>query len=827
LQDTKTTAATMRNETEVRAELIDPLLLQQGWAVVPNSRVRREFPITKGRLIGVNKRKHPDKADYILQYNNRNVAVIEAKAENCYYTQGLAQAKDYAERLHIRFAIATNGNKYYIADLQGTEGDIETIPTPEELWQKLFPPQEQQKPAFNWEQLFHNIPFETKGGTWELRYYQQNAINAVMHAVANDQKRMLLTLATGTGKTAIAFQIAWKLFHAKWNINKDGKRSPRILFLADRNILASQAFNSFNAFEEEALVRISPKEINKKGKVPKNGSLFFTIFQTFMSGNFNTDSTEELIEEENAISYEGAAEAPSVYNRQPSMNFGQYPRDFFDFIIIDECHRGGANDESSWRAILEYFEPATQLGLTATPKRDVNGDTYKYFGEPIYVYSLKQGINDGFLTPFRVKQILTNLDEYIYTEDDTVIDGEIQAGKEYKEGDFNRTIKIDAREQFRVKDFLSKINQNEKTLVFCATQDHAAQVRDLINQYADAKNPNYCQRVTASDGALGEQYLRQFQNNELKLPVILTTSQKLSTGVDAPEIRNIVLLRPINSMIEFKQIIGRGTRLYDGKYYFTVYDFVKAYKHFSDPAWDGEPLEPEEPVTRPAIQPCNTCGCRPCECEKPAKEPCEMCGYIECRCEAKVKNVVHVKLADGKVRQLQSITTTSFWTPDGKPMTAQEFLEVLYGKLPTFFTSEDDLKQQWSEPASRRKLLENLSLQGFEIDQLREFQKVLDAENSDLYDVLSYVAYNSDILDRKTRVQKVQPEVAKLEPAYQDFLQFVLQQYEHKGIEELDDAKLGAYLQLKYNSIQDAKPILGDLQNVRHNFINIQRYLYI
>lgn len=785
----------MRNESETRAELIDPHLQQQGWAVVPESRIRREYPITKGRLLGSGKRAMPDKADYILQFNNRNVAVLEAKAEGCYYTEGLAQAKDYATRLNLRFAICTNGRKYYMADLQGRENDIDEVPTPEELWNKLYKIEKQNNPnSFDWEQKFHKIPFETKGGSWELRYYQQNAINEVLKAVATERKRILITLATGTGKTAVAFQIVWKLFHAKWNINKDGIRSPRILFLADRNILADQAFNAFGAFEDDALVRIKPSEISKKGKVPTNGSIFFTIFQTFMSG-------EEA-------------------------NFGQYPKDFFDFIIIDECHRGGANDESTWRAILEYFEPATQLGLTATPKRDGNGDTYKYFGEPVYVYSLKEGINDGFLTPFRVKQFQTNIDVYQFTPDDILVTGEIDVAREYTESDFNRIIAIKQREEFRIKEFLKLINQNQKTLVFCATQDHALAVRDLINQHSESKNTNYCQRVTANDGALGEKHLRDFQDNEKTIPTILTTSQKLSTGVDAPEIRNIVLMRPVNSMIEFKQIVGRGTRLFDGKDYFTIYDFVKAYKHFNDPAWDGEPLEPEPKEPGIPLRVCTICGQKPCICPKPEKEPCEKCGYIECRCENQ-KEVIEVILSDGKARQLQSIATTSFWSPDGKPISAPEFLKSLYGTVPELFLSEADLKQQWSVPATRKSLLEKLADKGFTREQLAEFQKILKAENSDIYDVLSYVAYQSEMLEREQRAAKMREHFKELNANHQEFLEFVLNQYILNGVYELDDEKLGTFLQLKYKTIADAKPILGDLKTIRNNFIEYQKYLYV
>src|SRR5438270_4848765 len=561
------------NEAETRAEHIDPALAAAGWGVVDGSRIRREYPITLGRIEGHGRRGKALTADYVLEYRNTKLAVVEAKASDEALTEGVAQAKNYAGKLAIRFAYASNGQGIYGIDMkEGTEAELSRYPTPDELWNLTF------AEANAWRDRFAAIPFEDKGGYFQPRYYQDIAIERVLEAIAAEKQRILLTLATGTGKTFIAFQIAWKLFQSRWNLSRQPSRRPRILFLADRNILANQAYNAFSPFPEDAMVRIEPESIRKKGKVPKNGSLFFTIFQTFMSG--------------------------PAKDGMPSPYFGEYPPDFFDFIVIDECHRGGANDESTWRAILTYFAPAVQLGLTATPKRRDNVDTYKYFGEPVYVYSLKDGINDGFLTPFRVRQISTTLDEYVYTPDDKLIEGEIEIGKRYTEADFNKIIEIKEREAHRVKVFMEQINQNEKTLVFCARQDHALAVRDLINQMKTSKDPNYCQRVTANDGALGEQHLRDFQDNEKTTPTILTTSEKLSTGVDARNIRNIVLIRPINSMIEFKQIIGRGTRLYDGKDYFTIYDFVKAHHHFSDPEWDGEPLEPEpKPEPVPPLEP--------------------------------------------------------------------------------------------------------------------------------------------------------------------------------------------------------------------------------
>ena len=480
--------------------------------------------------------------------------------------------------------------------------------------------------------------------------------------------------------------------------------------------------------------------------------------------------------------------------------------------MIDECHRGGANDESNWRDILDHFTPAVQLGLTATPKRQDNVDTYAYFGEPVYVYSLKEGINDGFLTPFKVKQISTTLDEYVYTPDDVLIEGEIEAGKRFEEADFNKIIEIKEREAHRVKLFMEQINQNEKTLVFCATQDHALAVRDLVNQMKTGTDPNYCRRVTANDGALGEQHLRDFQDNEKTIPTILTTSQKLSTGVDARNIRNIVLMRPINSMIEFKQIIGRGTRLYDGKDYFTIYDFVKAHHHFNDPEWDGEPIEPEEtpgvgsiPRPRPS----------PGEIHDPPGE------YVR-------RQKIKVKLADGKARTIQHMMVTSFWHPDGTPMSAQQFLEMLFGKLPEFFKNEAELRTLWSLPDTRAKLLEGLAEKGFGHEQLAEMQKIIDAENSDLFDVLAHVAYALPPLTRQARADKAKIEISThFNSKEQVFLDFVLSQYIKVGVEELDQAKLTPLLRLKYqDSIADAVADLGKPEDIGHVFFGFQKYLY-
>jgi type I restriction enzyme R subunit len=799
------------NEAETRAELIDPLLAAAGWGVLEGSRIRREYPITLGRLEGAGRRGKALSADYVLEYRNTKLAVVEAKSDEKALTEGVGQAKDYAGKLAIRFTYASNGKGIYGIDMQtGVEGELPAFPGPEALWLATFATENA------WRDRFAAVPFEDKGGYFQGRYYQDIAIERVLAVLAEGRDRILLTLATGTGKTFIAFQLAWKLFHSRWSLNDwktegergvENSRRPRILFLADRNTLADQAFNAFSAFPEDALVRIAPDDIKKKGKVPKNGSIFFTIFQTFMSG--------------------------PPKDGHPSPYFGEYPPDFFDFIVIDECHRGGANDESNWRGILEYFAPAVQLGLTATPKRKENADTYAYFGEPVFIYSLKEGINDGFLTPFRLKQIATTLDDYVYTPDDTLVEGEIEAGKRYEEVDFNRSIEIVAREKKRVEIFMADIDQKEKTIVFCATQAHALLVRDLINQVKKSSDPNYCQRVTAEDGKLGDEALRAFQDNEKSIPTILTTSQKLSTGVDARNVRNIVLMRPVNSMIEFKQIIGRGTRLYDGKDYFTIYDFVKAHHHFSDPEWDGEPLPPEATDVCKVCQrapcvcikepspPCYVCGNQPCTCPK---TPCSKCGNRPCTCKKKAK----VELADGKARQIQHMSATSFWHPDGTPMSAAQFMEALFGKLPEFFKDEDELRVIWSAPDTRRKLLEGLAEKGFGKDQLAEMQVIIDAENCDLFDVLAFVAYAEAPLTREERAERAKVVIGtQFNDKQQAFLTFVLAHYVSAGVEELDETKLGPLLKLKYNNaIADAFADLGTPDTVRKAFVGFQQYLY-
>lgn len=797
------------DESTTRRKKIDPALYAVGWENVPESQIlneQRAYLIAPGRVEKL-KVRNPKKVDYVLEYKGIKLAVVEAKSDETDVSVGVPQAKQYAEMLQIRYAYSTNGDEIYFIDMgvkdahgnytvPSTEKFIDKFPSPQELWQMTFPI------ANVWRDRFNLEPYN-RGGNREPRYYQVNAINNVLNAVANGRNRILLTMATGTGKTYTAFQICWKLFQTKWNLHGADQR-PRILFIADRNILANQAVNDFEQFPEDAMVRITPDELRKHhGKVPTARHLYFTIFQTFMC----TDGS--------GCQY-----------------YKQYPKDFFDFIIIDECHRGGANDESQWRELMDYFSPACQLGMTATPRRQDNANTYRYFGEPVYSYSLKQGIADGYLTPFRVRISESNIDEYTYNPDDD-IDGEIDTEKTYTERDFyNGRIEIRQRDEHRVIEMLSQINPDEKTIVFCATQLHAHIIRDMINRHKTNPASNYCERVTADDGADGEATLKLFQDNERKLPTILTTSQKLSTGVDARNVRNIVLMRPVNNMVEFKQIIGRGTRLFDDKYYFTIYDFVGASRNFQDAEWDGDPF-------------CPVCGNYPCTCNKKPHnggstanepempfgqpQPCPNCGHLPCTCDggSKPKNKVIVRLSEKRSLELKTTWTERFQFGD-ELISIEEFIKRLFGKLPHFFNGPEDLRKQWEHPDTRQALLSHLEREGFHEEKLQTIQRVMGREDCDLLDVLEYIAYETEPMERTKRVELVKQDYYKRQNAAQRvFTDFLISQYLRNSYREFTSDNLGKFINMKYGSIADAKANLAmDVPQIRNHYFEFQRQLY-
>ena len=751
------------NESETRSKLIDPLLFSHGWT---EDNIIREH-IVAGQKWNNSKSLY---ADYVLTYKGVSLAVIEAKANYKSPTEGVTQAKTYGNRLNIRYVFATNGLEIYMIDLKTKEaGMIAHYPSPEELWKMTFAEENE------WRDRFYACPWGRIANEHFPRYYQKNAANAVLSAIAQNKNRLLLTLATGTGKTGIAFSIAWKLFETRWTLDKDQKRRPRILFLADRTNLADQAKKDFSSFKEEQISRISPQTLSKNPDKAINANIFFSIFQTF-----SINQKGQMIDED---------EDNTDTNAQAF--FGTLPQDFFDMIIIDECHRGGARDESSWRAILEYFSPAVQLGLTATPKRRDNVDTYDYFGEPLYTYSLKDGITDGHLTPFRVHQVQTSLDEYQYHPEDTVLSGEINKKNIYKDKDWNATIHSEDRERLFVQKIIECLPPYEKTIIFCKSQAHALLIRELINEELKPEQDSYCVRVTSNE-PLGNTYLSQFQDNEKHVPAILTTSQKLTTGVNAKNVRHIILLRLVNNMIEFKQIIGRGTRLFDGKDYFTIHDFYKNYHHFSDPEWDGEPLEE-------IIEDKNTQDIK--NTEKEITSPKDI---------KEIKEKLRIKLSNNTIQEFQIMESTKFYSPSGEIISAETFIKSLYEIIPRFFDNEKELKHIWADSLTRKGLLDRLAEEGVSLESLITIQKVISSEETDIFDVLEYFAYNKNPLPKSKRAELVRQNLYnKLTDKQQEFIEFLLDSYLEKGHEALTSQNMSQLLKIKYNSLQDGLLQIG------------------
>ena len=757
------------SEQDTRRQLIDPKLKEAGWEVVEGSRIITERYFTNGRLTQSG-RQAKSRYDYVLIYQNVKLAVVEAKKSGMSYGDAVGQVKDYNEQLKLPFAYATDGNEiremHYVGDACH-EQDVAAFPSPEEMYQRAFPENNEVEDALS------QIPFNRSGGK-EPRYYQELAINRTISALGRGKKKILLTLATGTGKTYIAFQIVWKLFEAKWSQSGLGKRMPRILFLADRNVLADQAKGSFGQFPDNMLQKIKPGT----DKAPTNGSIFFGIFQALMTGD------------------------PKLYK--------QYPEDFFDLVIVDECHRGGAAEGSNWQGILDHFD-AAKLGLTATPRRDENADSYEYFGDPVYEYSLKQGVEDGFLSPFKTHIFSTSYDTYIYSDDDEVLMGEPEQGKTYTSSEFNRKIEIRAREKKRVQLFLQYMNPDDKTIIFCATVRHAQLIADIINEEVEDRPANYCVRVTSDDGVVGDNHLRTFQDNDKKLPTILTTSRKLSTGVDALNVRNIVLFRPVNSMIEFKQIIGRGTRTYEGKFFFTVYDFEGASDHYSDPEWDGPPLEREGGMPTPAPTPTPPLG----------EDDDDDNG------DDKKTKLIKIKLSDGHERDI-TYTDKVLYNAHNKPVTLEEFIETLFDEsIPELFENEAKLQQIWSLPKTRAELLIKLREVGYGEGQLKSVQALVGAKECDIYDVLRHISFRKNMLKRSDRMLNTREVYyPTIDKPHQEFIDFIGHQYINRGVWELSQENLPKLIELRYGTIADGTNNLGDISLIKNVYNEFQESLY-
>ena len=772
------------SESDTRVKLIDPKIKESSWS---ENNIVREYYFTDGRKLIGNKRGKRYFVDYLLTYKNTNLAIIEAKAQTKDPLDGLQQSINYAQKLKIDFVYATNGDKIYEHSLiEGSGRWVENYPTPDELFNKKFGQIDTKK-----EQTI-TCPFHIEGNM-KPRFYQQIAVQKSIEAIASGKDRILLTLATGTGKTYIAFQIVYRLFASKWS--KDGSdRRPKILFLADRNVLADQAYNTFNPLEKE-IIRLNGKEIKKRGgKVPTNANIFFAIYQSIAENKNRVIETTEEESEDDVTAY-----------------YKQYPSNFFDLIIIDECHRGSANDESSWKDILNHFSSAVHLGLTATPKRDDNGDTYKYFGDPIYEYSLKDGINDGFLTPYKVKRIKTNIDEYKFDPND-IITGELD--KQIIELEkFEREVIIPKRTELIAKTIIENINPMDKTIIFCVNQKHASDMKIAIDKFKSVKDNNYCVRVTSDEGDVGRNFLEDFQNNDKDIPAIITSSKMLTTGVDAKNVRNVVLTAPIKSMTEFKQIIGRGTRVFEGKDFFTIIDFVGATNLFYDDRWDGvaEPIDEPKPP-------------KPTDSGNGEDGTTGGGGEIEPPIPPKEKVTIDIK---GKKLKVINIETT-YVGDDGRPLKTDEYLELLIGILGKFYNDEQGLRDIWSNPAHRKDLLNRLKEINIDESQLEDLKEIFEAVNSDIYDVLAHLSFNLDIKTRNERaiavensnfIEKYHNEKAK------DFIEFILEKYRKYGFKELEENKLSTLIEQSGFDRRELMASFGDFK-IRDEYFELQKEIY-
>ncbi|MCK9372168.1 MAG: DEAD/DEAH box helicase family protein [Sulfuricurvum sp.] len=775
------------SESDTRSKLIDPRIKESEWN---ESHIVREYFFTDGRKLIGNKRGKQYFVDYLLTYKNTNLAIIEAKAENKDPLDGLQQSINYAEKLRIDYVYTTNGHKIYEHSLKEGNGRwIESYPTPTELFERKYgQPQTKQETIITY-------PFHIEG-SMKPRFYQQIAVQKTIEAIVNGDDRVLLTLATGTGKTYISFQIVYRLFQSKWN--RDGSdRRPKVLFLADRNVLADQSMNTFNPLEKDC-VRINGKEIKKRGgKVPTNANVFFAIYQSIAERKSDEANTEDDV---------------TAY-------YKQYPHNFFDLIIIDECHRGSANNDSSWREILNHFKSAVHLGLTATPKRDDNGDTYEYFGDPVYEYSLKDGINDGFLTPYKVKRIQTNIDEYRFDPND-IITGELESQIVTLE-QFEKQIVIPKRTELVAKTILENMNPMDKTIIFCVNQSHASDMKIAIDKFKTIKDNNYCVRVTSDEGDIGRNFLEMFQNNDRDIPTILTSSKMLTTGVDAKNVRNVVLTVPIKSMTEFKQIIGRGTRVYEGKDFFTIMDFVGATNLFYDPKWDGEDLPIEAKEIPNQVRD-----------DKEIKEEDDNARHSVLDTESidhqnyKEKVTIDIR---GKKLKVINIETT-YVGEDGIPLKTEDYLELLIGVLGKFYNDEEGLREIWSNPKNRKDLLGKLKEMNIDESQLDDLKQIFEAQDSDIYDVLAHLSFNMDIKSRNERViavensdfiDKYHNEKAK------QFIEFILDRYRKDGVKELDDDKLGKLVDLSgLGTIREVASNFGGIPQMGNEYLELQKEIY-
>jgi type I restriction enzyme R subunit len=760
------------SERDICTKFITPAIVQAGWQ---QHQFREEVHLTDGRVMVRGKLaariKNPDatggpkRADFVLYARpNVPIAVVEAKQAKFSLGHGMQQALAYAEMLDAPFAISSNGDGFLIHDCTGI-----TQPVERELQLSEFPSLDDLWPLYQqWKGLaapeavkLIEQPFYTDGSGREPRYYQRVAINRAVEAIAKGQQRMLLVMATGTGKTYTAFQIIWRMWKAK--------AKKRILFLADRNILVDQTMQQDFAPFGEVMHKVTNREVKK------NYEIYLALYQAVT----------------------GREEWKQIYR--------QFPSDFFDLIVVDECHRGSAADDSAWREVLEYFSSATHIGLTATPKETKEVSNATYFGEAIYTYSLKQGIEDGFLAPYKVIRIATDVDALGYTPEKGKLDkhGQPVEQRQYNSKDFDRNLVLEQRTRLvanRIWEYLQAINDKlAKTIVFCDDQDHAERMRQELVKIipAAARNRRYVMRITGDDNE-GKAQLSYFIDNDEPYPVIATTSKLLTTGVDAKTCKLIVLDQTINSMTEFKQIIGRGTRLREDyqKLYFTIMDFKGATRLFADPDFDGEPVvsyepKPDEPVVPPENPERPAAG----EPEPPPYLPQPGSGEDDppggtgggSGGEGRTKYYID----DVKVRV--AVERSQYLDADGKLIT-EDYRVLLKDDirkaLQAEFGTMTDFLRRWNTAERKQAVLEELAEHGVPLEILQ--QAVVNGSELDVFDLVAHVAFDQKPLTRRERATNVKKRdvFGKYGEQARAVLEALLEKFADHGVQDIEDAKV-------------------------------------